>query len=279
MNSIKHISSLFPNGKWLLCPPNYFDVKYEINPWMNRDRVPLSAIAAEQWRRLHHTIIRLGAYVEYVEPSSEQPDLVFTANAGLVRKNKVVISKFKHKERQGEEAIFENWFASRGYEICKLQAGSFEGEGDALFAGEVLFCGYGFRSDAESYKEVCNLLDVKDSVLCELIDPRFYHLDICFCPLSSKLALYNSWGLSPESVERMKKKIEMVPVVQKDAERFVCNAVVLGDSVVLPAGCDQTQKELEKLGYKSYAVELGEFLKGGGAAKCLSMRLSQVMDF
>lgn len=275
---MSNLKETFPNGKWLLCPPNYFDVKYEINPWMNRDRVPLSAVAAEQWRVLHHTILRLGGYVEYVEPTQEQPDLVFTANAGLVRANKLVLSKFKHKERQGEEAIFENWFASRGYQISKLNTGYFEGEGDALFAGDTLFCGYGFRSEAKVYQEVCNILGVHDNVLCELIDSRFYHLDICFCPLNSKLALYNPWGLSEQSIESMKKKIEMVPVAEKDAQRFVCNAVVLGDNVILPAGCDQTQKELEKLGFKSYSVELGEFLKGGGAAKCLSLRLNQVSE-
>ena len=269
------IKDIFPHGQWLLCPPNYFDVKYEINPWMNKEKTPLSAEAAEQWKRLHHTLIRLGAFVQYVEPTPEQPDLVFTANAGLVRGKKVVLSRFKHKERQGEEAIFEQWFTARGFEVCKPVTGFFEGEGDALFAGEKLFCGYGFRSEAKVYEEVSEILNVEKKILCELTDARFYHLDICFCPLTPNLALYNPWGLSVESVERMKKNIEMVPVIQRDAERFVCNAVVLGNNVVLPAGCEDTQKELEKLGFNSYGVELGEFLKGGGAAKCLSLRLQQ----
>ena len=269
----KKIDELFSQGKWLLCPPNYFDVKYEINPWMNMDKAPLSAVASEQWKVLHHTIIRLGGFVEYVQPSKEQPDLVFTANAGLIKGRDVVTSKFKHPERQGEEPIFKKWFEDRKYNVHEVSTGHFEGEGDALFAGETLFCGHGLRSDADSYKEVCKLLNVKDYVLCELIDPRFYHLDICFCPLNESVALYNPWGLSEESVERMKKKIEMIPVGRKDAERFVCNSVVLGKNVIMPAGCIETQKELEKLGFESYPVELGEFLKGGGAAKCLSLRL------
>lgn len=269
----KKIDELFSEGKWLLCPPNYFDVKYEINPWMNLDKTPLSAVASEQWKVLHHTLIRLGAFVEYVKPSKEQPDLVFTANAGLVKGRDVVISKFRHPQRQGEEAIFRDWFEKRSYNVHELDNGSFEGEGDALFVGETLFCGHGLRSDADSYSEVCRLLNVKDHVLCELIDPRFYHLDICFCPLNESIALYNPWGISEQSVEIMKKKIELIPVPRKDAERFVCNSVVLGKNIVMPAGCIETEKELQKRGFETYPVELGEFLKGGGAAKCLSLRL------
>lgn len=267
--------TLFPNGHWLLCPPTYFDVKYEINPWMNTDRTPLSALAAEQWRKLHHALIRLGAYVEYVEPVRGNPDLVFTANAGLVLGRKCVLSKFKFKERQGEEAVFRTWFEQRGYEVLELSSCYFEGEGDALFCGNTLVCGHGHRSDKEAYKEIQSLLDIPKLIYCELVDERYYHLDICFCPLEDGLAIYNEDGIAQDSIAELKKHFEMVPVPKKDAERFVCNAVVLGKSVVVPGGCEQTQKLLQKLGYDSYGVQLGEFLKGGGAAKCLSLQLDR----
>jgi N-dimethylarginine dimethylaminohydrolase len=266
---------LFPHGKWLLCPPTFFDVTYEINPWMDVDRAPHSVKAASQWKELHHTLIRLGAYVEYIEPTRGNPDLVFTANAGLVKGKKFVLSRFRHKERRGEEPFFDLWFRDRGYHVSKVSTGYFEGEGDSLFVGETLFCGYGFRSEAGVYDEVAKCLGIKKKVLCELIDPRFYHLDTCFCPLNESQAIYFPDAFSEESAAAMKQHAELFPVPKKDAEKFVCNAVVLGKDIVLPAGCKSTYKILEDLGYKPYGIELGEFLKGGGSAKCLSLKLEQ----
>ena len=267
---------LFPHGTWLLCPPKFFDVEYEINPWMDVNRAPAATLAANQWKNLHHRLIRLGAYVEYIEATKGNPDLVFTANAGLVKGDKFVLSKFKHPERQGEEPLFKDWFAKRGYEVIELKSdGYFEGEGDALFAGDTLFCGFGFRSDAEVYKEVADALDVKNTVLCELIDSRFYHLDTCFCPLNENQAIYHKDAFSPASIAEMEKHIELFAVDEQDAKRFVCNAVVLGKQVVLPAECESTYDLLASLGYESSDVILKEFLKGGGSAKCLSLRIDR----
>jgi len=243
---------LFPNGTWLMCAPNFFDVTYEINPWMSTQRTPQDDLARKQWQTLHHTLIRSGAFVEYVEPVEGNPDLVFTANAGITFGNKCVISKFKFSERQGEEPIFKSWFEKKGFEVFEVTSGCFEGEGDALFCGETLVCGYGHRSDKIAYKEVQQILDIPKIAYCELINPKYYHLDICF------------W-----------KHFEMVPVPKADAGRFVCNAVVLGKTVVVPGDCDLTQKILQDLGYESHGVDLSEFLKGGGASKCLSLRVDR----
>ncbi len=266
---------LFPHGTWLLCPPTFFDVSYEINPWMDIDVPPDKVSSPEQWKNLHHTLIRLGAYVEYIEPTRDNPDQVFTANAGLVKDKKIVLSRFRHKERQGEEAVLQRWFEHRGYEIITVPKGSFEGEGDALFAGNTLFAGYGFRSDRTVYDFVAKSLGINDVVLCELKDPRFYHLDTCFCPLDERRAIFVETAFSKESITEMEKRIELFPVPQEDAEHFVCNAVVLGTSVVLPAECERTYSLLGSLGFTGYPVNLAEFLKGGGSAKCLTLRIDR----
>jgi N-dimethylarginine dimethylaminohydrolase len=264
---------LFPYGRWLMCSPVFFDVKYEINPWMSVQRAPHSARAIEQWRTLHHTLIRLGAWVEYVEPDARCPDMVFTANAGLVLGKRVVLSSFRHAERQGEVPGFRSWFKGSGFETLELSSGTFEGEGDALFAGEKLFCGHGFRTAAGVFPEVAKLLGVKRTVECELIDPRFYHLDTCFCPLNPKQALIYPGAFSERSHAAMKSEIELFPVPESDAVKFACNAVVLGKQIVVPAGCTETGKTLASLGFTVFEVELSEFIKAGGAAKCLSLRL------
>ena len=66
---------------------------------------------------------------------------------------------------------------------------SFEGAGDALFCGDTLFAGYRQRSDAGTLQEVGAMLGCRVIPL-ELIDPYYYHLDTCFCPLSPGEAIY-----------------------------------------------------------------------------------------
>jgi N-dimethylarginine dimethylaminohydrolase len=242
---------------------------------MDLSKVPQKALASAQWTNLHHHLLRLGAWLEYVPHEQGLPDMVFTANAGLVRGRDVVLSSFRHKERQGEARHFRAWFEENGFRVLEITIGSYEGEGDALFAGERLFCGYGFRTDRVAHDQVAKLLSVSDLVAVELVDARFYHLDTCFCPLTPKLAIFFPGAFTPEGTKTLEKAIELIPVPADEAVRFVCNAVVLGRDVVLPAGCPKTYELLKTRGFTSHPVELSEFIKAGGAAKCLSLRLQQ----
>lgn len=240
---------------------------------MDLTKTPQKEIAASQWMNLHHHILRLGGWLEYVEHADGWPDMVFTANAGLVRGRDAVISKFRFKERAGEERYFKEWFLAAGYTVHELSKGAFEGEGDALFAGDTLFCGYGFRSDRSAHEEVASLLGVKKVVAVQLQDPRFYHLDTCFCPLTPKLALVHPGAFNAQDLATLEQSIELIRVSPEDAVHFVCNAVVLGTDVVLPAGCSTTYKALAARGFTAHPVPLSEFIKAGGAAKCLSLKL------
>lgn len=264
---------MFPNKQWLVCKPQDYDVRYSINPWMNTSVTPELDRARYQWQCLHHHLLRLGAWLEYVPHADGVPDMVFTANAGLVRGNTVVLSSFRHKERQGEEPFYQAWFESNGYQVKRITTGSYEGEGDALFSGDTLYCGWGFRSEVVAHEEAASILSAQEIVMLELKDPRFYHLDTCFCPLTPELAMVFPGAFSDEAIIALKKRMELIEVPEVDATQFVCNAVVLGEDVILPAGCTTTYSMLQKRGYRTYPVELSEFIKAGGAAKCLSLRL------
>jgi len=104
--------------RFLMCAPDHYDVDYVINPWMegiftnSRDR------AVEQWQNLHH-ILKDHTVVDLVQPQLGWPDMVFTANAGLVLGDTVVLSRFFHKERQGEEPFFKQWF-EESYTVHEL---------------------------------------------------------------------------------------------------------------------------------------------------------------
>lgn len=269
---------LFDGGRWLLCAPTFYDVTYEINPWMKVERTPERSRAARQWQELHHTIIRFGGWVEYVEPVKGQPDMVFTANAGLVRGARVVLARFRHRERQGEEQPFREWFERHGYQVHTVTKGAFEGEGDALLGGERLFAGCGFRTDRAVYEEVAQHLMIADLVLCELVDPYFYHLDTCFCPLNERQALFVRSAFAPDTVRRMEQHLELWSVPEEEAHRFACNAVIVNRQVIIPAGCPQTAAHLDTWRYTAHQIELSEFIKAGGAAKCLSLKIPSLQS-
>ncbi len=168
----------------LMCPPDYFGIEYEINPWMNVGVGSDTERSRQQWSALRQTLEELGVAVELIDPVPGLPDLVFTANAGLVYRNLFISSRFRFGVRQGESRHFEEWAARGGFEVVHMPEGwHFEGAGDALFCGETLFAGYRFRSDARGHQWVGERLGVQVLPM-ELVDPRFYHLDTCFCPLA-----------------------------------------------------------------------------------------------
>src|SRR5947209_20560869 len=118
----------------LMCPPDYYGIEYEINPWMSRSRGSKPERADRQWHTLHETLRGLGVTVELMQPQKGLPDLVFTANAGLVFGPQFYSSRFRHEVRARETPHFEEWFAAHDYSVMKLPEGIyFEGAGDALF--------------------------------------------------------------------------------------------------------------------------------------------------
>ena len=257
-----------------MCPPDYFGIEYEINPWMNRSLGAVRELAASQWTALRDTLVSLGATVELLEPQSGLPDLVFTANAGLMFRELFLSSRFRHAVRAKESPVFDAWFAAHGFAVDHMPENDFhEGAGDALFCGDVLVAGYRQRSDAHAHQWVAQRLGVRVLPL-ELVNPRFYHLDTCFCPLAPGEAIY-----FPEAFDAYGKRVlaahvpKLIPVVEGEAQRFGCNAVVIGKTVVHNSRCPQLAEDLASAGYASIEVELDEFLKAGGSAKCLTLRL------
>jgi N-dimethylarginine dimethylaminohydrolase len=260
--------------KVLMCRPDYYGIEYEINPWMSLTHRVDQTGAKKQWETLYQTIAKCDAEILLVPPVPGWPDMVFTANAGLVYQNKFLLSHFKFKERQGEEKYFEDWFKHHRFE--KIEANNtefFEGAGDALYAGDILFVGYGFRSDQPFYKKT-SFFNQDKLVYCELVNPYFYHLDTCFCPLNENLAIWYPDAFSEDSQKRMAEKITLIDVNIEEAKRFACNAVVLGKHVIVPTECPKITADLEKHGFTVHACNMDEFLKAGGACKCLTLRLT-----
>jgi N-dimethylarginine dimethylaminohydrolase len=259
----------------LMCPPGHYGIEYEINPWMSRSRQSDPRLAQEQWKGLYRLLQdQLGVEISLVEPRPGLPDMVFTANAGLVWGNRFITSNFRYEVRRREVPCFENWFQVRGYEICHLpEENFFEGEGDLLKSGDLFFAGYHIRSDIVSHQKVAEILE-REVLSLELTDEWFYHLDTCFCPLGGGQAIFYPAAFDAYALKVLENNVPtLIPVTEVDAKRFGCNAIVVGHHVVMNDGCPQTRRELESLGFSVFETPLSEFIKAGGSAKCLVLKV------
>ncbi len=259
-----------------MCPPDAYGLKYEINAWMSLDNQPDLSLAANQWEELHRVLTHeLGIEVELIPQVNNAPDMVFTANAGLIYGDRILLSRFRHPERQVEVPFFRQWFEEHGYEAVEPPENTnFEGEGDALFAGDVLVAGYLKRTDITAHEWVSEMLGVP-VLSVELVDGRWYHLDTAYFVLKPGVVAAYEGAFDRYAWQVLKSNFEVIPVADEEALKFACNAIVIGDQIVMPAGCPKMQKDLENRGFHVHAVELSEFIKSGGAAKCLCLFLDR----
>ena len=260
-----------------MCEPRFFEVSYVINPWMavNIGKVDKS-LATQQWKQLYDTLSRK-ASIKLLEPVAHLPDLVFTANAGLVaKKQAVIISTFRYPERQAESQHYKKFFEEANYQIKTLASNIiFEGAGDALFdtQGELWF-GSGPRSDVAAITEISRVLQVKVNAL-KLIDPRWYHLDTAFCPLTDGFLIAYKKAFSDGSVIDIQNKFgdKVIWISDEDANNFACNAICIGHDVFLYHASSALKSTLKRYNFSVIEIDVSEFMKSGGSCKCMTLEI------
>lgn len=274
---------------FLMCSPEHFAVSYVINPWMDpqnwvRDR-HAQAAAAREWQALHDKLIEAGAGIELVPPAPGWPDLVFTANAGVVLDRKVLLARFRHAERRGEEPHFEAAFRAlqaRGMidVVRRLPAGVvLEGAGDCVFDAtrNLFWLGYGPRSDLAARDAVAGMFG-QEVVALELADARFYHMDTALCPLSGGELLYLPAAFTPKGLAEVRARVaraDRIELGERDGGRLAANAVCIGKTLIMSGAGARLQAELAERGYRVICTPLRAFLRSGGSAFCLTLRLDR----
>lgn len=268
--------------EFLVCPPTHFDLRYAINPFMKaayESGIQVDkSLAFEQWMQLLLLLKALGARGRYIMSEEGTPDMVFTANAGFLFKNRFVPSHFRYEERRGEEIHFLRYFSKiPGVIPTPLpRPDYFEGRGDVLWHGNTLLCGYGFRSSIEGMSAMVRAIGYTGScVFLELADERFYHLDTCFCSLGKDILWYPP-AFSP-SAQKMLRHLsnagKSVVVSEEGAMRLACNGIYFerkGRRALVTSPLSHClRSELEELNIMVFENDVSEFLKAGGGNQCL----------
>ena len=275
----------------LMTDPRWFDVSYQINPWMRpgvwrADAAAHQRAARSAFDALVAALKHAGATVEIIDGARGLPDMVFAANAAVVLDGRVLVGRFRPTERQGEEARYLAAFRAlqaRGLvdEVAQISAGVFqEGAGDAIWDAHrgQFWTGFGQRSDRAASDAIAAHFG-RDVVPLELASPRFYHLDTCFCPLSGGEVLYYPPAFTAAALAEIHARVPADQRIVADdaaAAGLCVNAVSIGDTVVMAKAPASLRRALERCGYRVVVVDLAPFCLSGGAAFCLTLRLDQL---
>lgn len=263
---------------YVMCPPTDFDVVYAINPWMDPTATIDSARASQQWEILRQTYLSLGHQVDLLEPVAGLPDMVFAANGAVTIGQRTYGAAFAFPQRQPEAHAHVDFLRKRDLGVTRPQHVN-EGEGDFLVLASAVLAGTGFRTSLAAHVEAAEVLD-RPVVSLNLVDPRFYHLDVCLAVLDdghgdqpADIAWYP--GAFSTSSRRTLRQLfpGSLEVDEAEALTFGLNLVSDGRHVVLPREAKRLGRALAARGYHPVPVDLSEFVKGGGSVKCCTAEL------
>jgi N-dimethylarginine dimethylaminohydrolase len=275
--STAHLLSIgilnFMPKKVLMCPPTYFDIEYEINPWMHTEDPVDRSLALAEWQQLADIYKKLGWEVHTMKPVKGLPDMVFTANGGMVLKDKVVLPHFRAPDRQPETEKFKQWFDSQGYKKIFMPRYDFEGEGDAFAWNDYIFMGYPWRSDQPGHKEVADFFGLKP-VSLHLANPRFYHLDTALTVIDDKTVAIYPKAFSEGALKILSGLVpNIIEASEEDAFAYGLNAMTDGQNIVLSDKAAGLIENYKKRGMTVFPTPISEFQKSGGGVKCLTLEL------
>ena len=272
----------------LMVDPASFDVAYEINPWMRpaawrADAAGNAKAARAAFEALRGALTRAGAEVRVVPGAPGLPDMVFPANAAVVLDRRALVGRFRPPERRGEEPKFAAVFEALRREgildeVAQLPVGRFqEGAGDCIWdaARGHFWAGWGQRSSRAAADAVAAFFG-REVVALELADPRFYHLDTCFCPLSGGEVLYHPPAFTPAALAAIRQRVppeQLIVAGDADAAALAVNAVSIDRTIVMATPTPTLRRRLEGRGYRVVGVDLAPFILSGGAAFCMTLRL------
>jgi len=267
--------------KVLLCPPDYFDVIDQKNPYMSR-KSPVDRVKARtQWDALCSVLQQNGCDIETIDPVEGLEDMVFAANQIFVGAKDgygkfVVPSRMVYESRRREVPFFVDWCRERDYQVIDLNLGDefLEGHGDLLWHPDAscIFAGHGFRSTpggVEKFSDAMSRMGIP-VVSLQLVDPYCYHLDTCLRPLNNEAALIFAGAFATESLAALHRSWKRIHLLSADeAHNFLGNGIVVNGSYIASGMTPQLEAILRQEGLTPVLVDTSEFKKAGGSCFCM----------
>lgn len=264
--------------RYLMVAPEHFRVEYAINPFMDLQTQPDPARTHEQFEAIVAAIEAAAGGVEVLGQRPDSPDMVYAMNLAFVVQDsvagdKAVLSHMRYAERRNETETAASWFDARGFRTLPIGhdgVGAHFEAGDAFAWRGDLVVGFGPRTERLALKHLAADLDVRVHGL-RIIHPGMYHLDLSFLPLDSQRAMVCPQAFTTASAKRL---LDLVPeplvLTEEEALTFCANSIVIGRTILMPACPDRVRAQLEAWDFEIVIVDVSEYVKGGGAIRCLT---------
>jgi N-dimethylarginine dimethylaminohydrolase len=280
------------NKTVLMSGAEYFNDEHALNSHMDSS-IPVDVdLAIKEHTAIKEALESAGVKVIQVPAPEDCQDGVYTANWGLCRGNKVVLSSLPNK-RKVEEPYAEKILSDLGKNIIKVPDNlRFSGQGDALPCGNLLFAGSNYRTDVEVHKFLSKVLDYEvislqtipelDSSGQPVInkitgwpDSHFYDLDLALAIITPGLIAWCPDAFTHESQDKIRAlDIDKIEVLLTEATQgFACNLVSTGETVLMSAHAPVFQASLESHGFQTITPGVTELGKGGGYIRCTTLTL------
>jgi dimethylargininase len=232
------------------------------------DRQPIDPdLAARQHDAYVETLRSLGAEIVELPAAPDLPDAVFVEDTAVVVDEIGVITAprldARRQEVQSTAATLSDYRA-----LKQIQGeGTLEG-GDVLRIGRTLYVGLSHRSNAEGVAQLADYLRPYDY---EVIGTPFdgaLHLKTACTFIGNRTLLANpSWVDTSRFGD-----VDVIEVAP--GEETAGNALLLNETVVLPANFPATRAILEERGFRVVPVDVTELQKAEAGVTCCSILLN-----
>lgn len=260
------------NSHLLVSDARHFRVEYQINPYMRMTEQPDTEAAEAEHQDILEAHIALGRRIEYLPSAPGCPDMVYTANAALVRGNRAVLGRLPI-QRRGESPHFRTWLCANGFDVVDAPF-PFSGQGDALPCGDLLLAGYGQRTDRRTHRFLAEYLDY-DVVPLRTVGPQWYDLDLAVAILRPP----DTVAYCPQALDMVSRRtirslgLDLIEVAPCEAEQFALNLVSDGRAVTMTRGAPRFAAALRARGLQVLELSTTQLRKGGGGVRCTSLSL------
>ncbi|TCN37195.1 N-dimethylarginine dimethylaminohydrolase [Kribbella orskensis] len=260
--------------RYLMVRPDHFRIDYVINPYMSTQDQPDPELTRKQWESLRQAIVDAGGEVEVLAQRQDSPDMVYAMNLGLgAADGRAMLSHMRFEPRRKESLSAAAWFTGHGFRLSRTGGegvGPHFESGDAFAFGDSLVVGYGPRTEADALKHLATEWNIRVRGL-RIAHEGMYHLDLPFCPVDSTHAMVYPPAFDEASQAEL-FGIVPEPIVLTDEEAFAFsgNSLVVNETIIMPACSPRLREILTGLGLRVVVLDLTEFHKGGGSARCLT---------
>jgi dimethylargininase len=221
--------------------------------------------------RAQHAAYRdaLADLVEVVAlpPDEELPDACFVDDCAVVLGGRALLARPGAPSRAAEPERLAAVLERLVDELERMTAPATLDGGDVMRLGRTLVAGRSERTGQAGIAQLTAFAEAAGGrVEVAAVPAGTLHLQSAVTPLADDAVVGTAELLEQPALRGVATRVVVPP-----EEVAAANALAVGTTVVLPAGCPRTAAAVATLGFEVREVDLSEFAKADGGATCLSL--------